>query len=331
MGFAYAITNNIHDGMIAFYSCTLKVQPGTPQALRTGVGQMRYVAIVVTRNGASTIAETLKSLLAQTHRPAHICVVNDGSNDQTGEILDGFRQQNSGKFRIVSLPDRGYDIRRVPANLNAAYADIEAARERFDYSLITGDDCVFPSGYCETLLSEMEKSRRLVIASGSSGGHPSPDAVGFPEGAGRLVREDFWDRLGRRYPVAYGWEAWLVFKALQLGCQVECLQPLRYVHTRSRGSAHGFRFWGKAMRALGYHPLVAFGRIAKNMLYHGAPVPFSGSISMLAAYLFPGGSESDPYQLDYDTGIRCFVRRYQAMRIVRLVSRQIGRVSRQGR
>jgi glycosyltransferase involved in cell wall biosynthesis len=296
--------------------------------LHNAVGKMSYVAIVLTRNGASTIGETLKSLLTQTRQPAHICVVNDGSSDRTGEILHGFRQQTPGRLTIVDLPDRGYDIRRVPANLNAAYAQIEAQEERFDYSLITGDDCVFPNGYCETLLNEMEMNRRLVIASGSSGGHASPDAAGFPEGAGRFVREDFWNRLGHRYPVAYGWEAWLVFKALQLGYHVECLQGLKYVHTRPRGSTHGFRFWGKAMRALGYHPLMALGRIAKNILYHGTPVPFSGSIMMLAAYLFPGRSESDPYQRDYEADLRHFVLRYQAMRIVRLVSRQTCHFSR---
>jgi len=314
--------------MIAFYSCTLKLQPGMLGALHTTGRKISYVAIVLTRNGATTIEEALRSLLAQTCQPAHICVVNDGSTDRTGDILSGFRRKTPSKFSVVNLPDRGYDIRRVPANLNAAYTRFEAEQKRFDYSLITGDDCVFPSSYCETLLDELESNRQLAIVSGSSGVQTSVDAVGFPEGAGRLVRENFWERLERTYPVAYGWEAWLVFKALQLGCQVECLQRLRYVHTRPRGSAHGFRFWGKAMRALGYHPLVALGRIVKNMLYHGAPVPFSGSISMLAAYLFPGRSESDPYQRDYEADLRHFVRRYQAMRIVRLVSRQIYHFSR---
>jgi hypothetical protein len=240
--------------------------------------------------------------------------------------LDELRQEVPNKLNIVDLPDRGYDIRRVPANLNAAYARMETERKRFEYSLITGDDCVFPCGYCETILREMESNRQLAIVSGSSGGHVSLEVVGFPEGAGRLVRDDFWDRLGRRYPVAYGWEAGLVFKALQLGYQVDCLRGLAYTHSRPRGSAHRFRYWGNAMRALGYHPLMALGRIAKNMLYHGAPVPFFGSMSMLAAYLFPSRSESDPYQLDFDADLRHFVRRYQAIRIARLVSRHIHRL-----
>jgi len=291
--------------------------------LHSVVGKTSYVAIVLTRNGASTIEATLNSLLAQICEPAHICVVDDGSTDRTGEILVRFYQQNPSKFKVITLPDRGYDIRRVAANLNAAYANIEAESKRFNYSLISGDDCVFPERYCETLLAEMERNRRLVIASGNSGVRASPDAVDFPQGAGRFVREDFWNMLGRRYPVAYGWEAWLVFKALQLGYQVECLQWLQYSHARARGATHGFRYWGKAMRVLGYHPLMTLGRIVKNVLYHGAPVPFSGSISMLTAYLFPGKSESDPYLREYERDLRHFVRRYQATRIVRLVSRRI--------
>lgn len=54
-------------------------------------------------NGAKYIGETIESILAQTYRPLEVLVVDDGSTDATGEIVQRFgdpvryiRQQNAG-------------------------------------------------------------------------------------------------------------------------------------------------------------------------------------------------------------------------------------------
>jgi glycosyltransferase involved in cell wall biosynthesis len=46
--------------------------------------------IVPTHNGERYIAETLRSILAQTYAPLEAIVVNDGSNDRTVEIVESF-------------------------------------------------------------------------------------------------------------------------------------------------------------------------------------------------------------------------------------------------
>jgi hypothetical protein len=224
----------------------------------------------------------------------------------------------------VSLEDHGYDIRRIPANLNAAYSHLETANVKFDYSMISGDDCIFPSEYSKFILTKMESDPKLGIA----GGRFTKDLirlVKFPSGAGRFVREELWVKVGRRYPVAYGWEPWLIFKALQLGYGVESFSRLRFRHLRATGSAHRFRYWGQSMRALGYHPLIALAGPVLNMLHLGEPKPLSSAISIFASYLFPGTYKSDLLKQKYDSVLRQFIRRYQATQIAAFVSRQISK------
>jgi glycosyltransferase involved in cell wall biosynthesis len=287
---------------------------------------MRYAVIVLTRNDVSKLELTLTSILSQSLQPTYVCVVNDGSTDFTDKLLERFLREKQGKFSVVSLPDRGYDIRRIPANLNMAYSHLEAAHAKFDYSMISNDDCIFPSKYSELILTKMESDRKLGIASGQCINCPMRLVKMKPRGTGRFVREELWVKVGRRYPVAYGWETWLLYKALQLGYGVENFSWLRFHHLRVIGSAHRFRHWGPAMRALGYHPFIAIGGPALNVLHLREPMPLSNSISMLASYLFPGTCKFDFYQQEYDSGLRCFVRRHQATQIAAFVSKQISKV-----
>ena len=46
-----------------------------------------YWCCIVTRDGADTIGATIDSIVKQTARPKFIVVVNDGSTDNTEEIV----------------------------------------------------------------------------------------------------------------------------------------------------------------------------------------------------------------------------------------------------
>jgi GT2 family glycosyltransferase len=49
--------------------------------------------VIPVYNGASTIAQTIECILKQCYRPAEILVVNDGSTDQTADVLSTFGSQ----------------------------------------------------------------------------------------------------------------------------------------------------------------------------------------------------------------------------------------------
>lgn len=82
-------------------------------------------------NAQATIAQTLDSLLAQTHRNLDIVVVDDGSTDGTWEVLQRYG-------------DRVRAIRQANAGIGAARnASVQAARGEF-IALLDADDLCMP-------------------------------------------------------------------------------------------------------------------------------------------------------------------------------------------
>jgi glycosyltransferase involved in cell wall biosynthesis len=284
--------------------------------------KMAYAVIVATRNGASTIKQTIDSILQQSLQAAQVCVVDDGSTDDTASILNAFRDPD--KLRIVSKPDLGYDIRRVPANLNLAYASLGAA---FDYLMISGDDCVYPREYAHSLITRMASDPSIAVASGRPRTGSNVLAEHTPSGSGRMIRRFFWRSVGESYPMKVGWEAWLLYKALEEGFAIRLYEDLTYEHLRPRGSMHQFAYWGSAMYSLGYHPLYALGRLVKNVVK--MEITPAGFVNMLRGYLLAFLGSSDPFISTFEQSLRDFVRGLQASRISGIVSGLTRRSNRQ--
>jgi biofilm PGA synthesis N-glycosyltransferase PgaC len=297
------------------------VSPQRQTQDQTGLGNMTYAVIVPTRNGASTIKQTIDSILHQSLHAAQICVVDDGSTDETPRILDAF--VNRDAIRLVTRPDRGYDIRRIPANLNLAYSSLNAA---FHYLMISGDDCIYPKEYVSSTLSRMALDSSIVVTSGRPRTGGSLLSEHLPSGSGRMVRHSFWKTVGGRYPQKVGWEASLLYKALRDGFLTRVYPDLIYEHLRPRGSVHQFAYWGSAMYSLGYHPLYALGRIAKS--FAKREIPLAGCVSMLSGYLRAIMGSSDPFISPFQQPLRDFVHAWQARRIGQFLTILIGRLAR---
>jgi len=109
--------------------------------------------IVPCFNGARFIGETIESILAQTHRPIEVIVVDDGSNDDSADRVQAFgrsvryhRQDNGGPAaacnRGLALATGGFvafleqDDLWLPGKLARQLAEFEADA-RLDYC-VTG-------------------------------------------------------------------------------------------------------------------------------------------------------------------------------------------------
>lgn len=93
--------------------------------------QATVSVIVPTFNGAGFIADTLRSILAQTHPPLEVIVVDDGSDDGTAEVLATF----GDRVRRIAQSRSG------PAA--ARNAGIQAARGRL-LAFLDHDDLWVP-------------------------------------------------------------------------------------------------------------------------------------------------------------------------------------------
>ena len=126
----------------------------------------RYIAITPARDEERLLPRLLVSMVAQTRRPERWIVIDDGSTDRTGEILDRAAQYHPW-IEPQHLPRGGA---RAPGGESVIMRFLpREAWEGYDAILRLDADLTFKPQFAELLLAEMEKDPRLGIA--------GPDAV----------------------------------------------------------------------------------------------------------------------------------------------------------
>lgn len=206
---------------------------------------------MVVRNEETHIARVLSALSCQTFPIQQIILVDDGSIDATPTIAQSFG------CTIVSLPFHEDNLVGTPelaSRWNIGLKEIQKYAP--DYVLLMGGDHVLPTDYLEKLITKMNDN--IVIASGSIEGEPYSE--NSPRGSGRLVNTAFWMRINQmKYPISYGWESWLIFKAMQLGYEPRCFRDIQ-TNIERQTSLRKSKLLGKAMYALGYDWKYVLGR-----------------------------------------------------------------------
>jgi len=268
-----------------------------------------YYAIVTCRNSENEIESAVNSLLRQTIKPRYIIVVDDGSTDNTHNILEGLKLKNDN-IHVITNPDLGYDIGRVVKNWNNA---INLARDLnldvTEYHMISTDDTHYEEFYAEKLMRNMDSDNRIAVSSGNY----DNNSYTTPHGAGRFVRNSFFNNVLGRYPEKMGYESVILQMSLYLGFKNVVNNDARFSHTRQLGANHHFYEFGASMRTLGYHPLFVLGRFIQCFLT-GRPIGRIGAIRMLYYYLSYRPKQQG-YDSMYDLEIRKAIRIRQKTRI----------------
>ena len=273
---------------------------------------------IITRDGADTLGKTLDSIIGQSIQPHFIVVVDDNSKDRTSEIIDEKRKVFP-KLISIKTSFKSRDIRRVPLLLNIGldYVSKHYPYETTpNYMMVSGDDNELSPNYVSKILQNMSKEeKQVVVASGSWLGSSNQ----MPHGGGRLVRMDFMRRVGGRYPVAYGWETWLLYKALELGYNVRNYHEVRYSHLRPYNVRNLFG-WGRAMYSLGFPSYFVLLRFLLNFVYSSRGTQSrKASITMFVGFLQAKlNKDSVKGMLIEDKPLKSFVRRFVTVRLVRL-------------
>ena len=269
----------------------------------------RYFSILTCRNSESEIEKAINSLLKQTIKPRYIIVVDDGSTDNTPNILNRLKSKNDNIY-VITNPDLGYDIGRVVRNWNSA---INLARdfklEKTDYHMISTDDTQYEEFYAEKIMRKMDEDKIIAISSGNY----DNNSYATPHGAGRFVRNSFFNSVLEHYPEKMGYESVILQMSLYHGFKNLVNNNARFSHTRQLGSNHHFYEFGASMRTLGYHPLFVLGRFMQCFLT-GKPIGRMGAIQMLYYYLSYKPKQVG-YDSMYDPEIRQAIRIRQKTRI----------------
>lgn len=268
-----------------------------------------FYAIVTCRNSENDIENAIASLLRQTTKPKYVIVVDDGSTDGTSSILEGLISKHD-TLHMITNPDLGYDIGRVVKNWNSA---IHLARkltlEKTDYHMISTDDTHYEESYAEKIMNKMDADDKIAISSGNY----DSNSYATPHGAGRFVRNSFFEEFLGLYPEKMGYESVILQIALYHGFKNLVNNDARFTHTRQLGTDHHFYEFGASMRTLGYHPLFVLGRFAQCFLT-GQPIGRMGAVQMLYYYL-SYKPKQDGYDSMYNPEIRKAIRVRQKTRI----------------
>lgn len=204
--------------------------------------------------------QTLDSMIAQSMLPALWVIVDDGSTDETPQILEEYAVKHSW-IRIVTRSDRGR--RSVgPGVIEAFYTGLETVDlDDYDYICKLDLDLRLPTGYFEGLIAHMERNPRIATCSGKayiegadgvlkSERHGDENSIGaskfyrtahFRE-LGGFVREVMWDgidghRCRMRGLIACSWDD----------------EELRFVHLRPMGSSQQSIFTGRMRHGYGQY------------------------------------------------------------------------------
>src|SRR2546429_1778835 len=105
-----------------------------------------YVVVTPVRNEQEYLPLTIRSMAAQTTRPSHWIIVNDGSTDRTGPIAEAAAVLNPW-IRVVNRADRGF--RKAGAGvIDAFYEGYRLGeKEAWDYLVKLEGGLSFASDY----------------------------------------------------------------------------------------------------------------------------------------------------------------------------------------
>lgn len=277
---------------------------------------IRYVVITPVRDEEVFIAATIECMVAQTIQPVEWVIVNDGSSDGTGAIIDAAAERYPW-IRAVHRKDRGFrkSGSGVVDAFNDGYANVRC--QNWDYIAKFDGDLSFAPTYFEQCFDRFESEPQLGVGGGlichlKDGVEVSEKTPMFHvRGATKIYRRKCWKEIGGFFPAA-GWDTFDEIKANSLGWRSRTFPDLHLRHHRETGTTDGrwgaLVKYGRANYVCGYHPCF----LAAKCLIRLFKKPYvMGSIGILygyiSGYLLNAPRPDDPRAIAFlrDQQLRC--------------------------
>lgn len=277
----------------------------------------RYVVITPVRDEEEHLPSTIESMIRQTALPQEWVIVDDGSKDGTGKIIDDYSSRYPW-IKPVHRKDRGF--RKAGGGVVDAFNDgyRELARSDWDFMAKFDGDLTFDPDYFEKCFDEFSRDEKLGVGGGvicyvEDGRKRFEEAPTFHvRGATKIYRKACWDGIGG-FIAAPGWDTMDEVKANSLGWTTRSFPQLHLVHHRDTGSADGtwptLVKYGRANYICGYHPLFM---LSKCMVRLFRKPYLIGSIGLM--YGFVSGYMTNLPQVD-DRAAISYLRRQQIGRL----------------
>ncbi len=237
--------------------------------LQTDSDQPRIVIISPVRDEEIFLEKAIQSIIHQTLQPIEWLIVDDGSTDQTTDILQRYAQTYSW-IHIERKQDRGE--RAVgPGVVEAFYYGYERlGTQDYDFICKMDGDIELGPNYFETLLGYFNRDPYLGAASGKpfleENGTLVEERTSDEMVAGQVnfYRRDCFEAIGGFVRQVH-WDGIAFHRARMEGWRTRSIPhpDLQFIHKRLMGSSHkgilhGRLRWGRGQYFMGTHPLYIF-------------------------------------------------------------------------
>jgi hypothetical protein len=237
--------------------------------------QPPYVLVTAAHNEEGYIEKAIESVASQTMPPVRWVIVDDGSVDATGEIVERHAAQLSfiRAVHVAKREIRSFASKSYALNIGAKHLD--SADHAFIGHLDA--DISFGPNYLEALLGKFVEDDRLGVAGGFiyeqlNGRFQSRrmNTERSVAGAVQMFRRECYKAVGDFLALPFGGEDWHAeIKARMAGWRVAAFPDLKVYHHRPTCAAEGllrscYR-QGLMDYGLGSHPLFEFAKVARRL------------------------------------------------------------------
>jgi len=277
----------------------------------------RYSIVTPVRNEEAVLQRTVQSVIDQTIRPGKWVILDDGSTDKTGEILNFFSNRYTW-IEIIHTEKQGSNYWDVQEKLAIAFNRIDFDQNEYIGKLDA--DIELSCTYFEDLLRKNYLDPKLGIAGGTLYYYTKnrkivekcpPDHV---RGGLKLYKVQCWKDIGGM-EFKMGYDTIDEVKANMLGWKTRSFKDIEALHHRPTGKRMGTFKWhfylGKDHYVAGYHPIFLIVKCIKDMAFK--PYIING-VAKLVGYFacYLKGAEKSIEDKDYIK----FLRKKQIRRLI---------------
>jgi glycosyltransferase involved in cell wall biosynthesis len=210
--------------------------------METSGSLLKYVLITPARNEARFIGETLASVTRQTIRPGKWIILNDGSTDDTAQIVSSYVKSFEW-IELVNLPTR--KERNFAGKANAFKAG-QQRLSNMEYQIIGNldADVSLDEDHFEFLLRRFAEDPKLGVAGtifreeGYSSETHSFEGQNYVSGQCQVFRRQCFEEIGGYFPSPAGGVDWIaVTTARMQGWHTRSFREKSFFHHRSLGTA----------------------------------------------------------------------------------------------
>lgn len=234
--------------------------------------KQQYTIITPVRNEQKNIEKTIKSVIQQTIIPSEWIIVNDGSTDSTGEIINKYCNEYSW---IISVHRKNRGFRKSGQGVIEAFYDgyNKLKVQNWNYLVKLDGDLSFDSNYFENCFKQFDSDNKLGIGGGlivleGQDNKESSDPPFHVRGATKIYKRECWNQIDGIVKMT-GWDTIDELMANMYGWNTYTFENLKLVHYRHTGGADGT--WknyvknGIANYTSRYHPLFMLLKCVKRL------------------------------------------------------------------